>query len=153
MITSFFCHHLFQHFKYMSDWLAQQFLDFEPGIHYGQLQMQAGFTGTNTIRIYNPTKNVHDHDNEAMFIKNWVKELAHLPPKLAIEPWSMTQMDETMYRFKVGRDYPNRIIDMSITRKEALDKLYGMRKSDYFKSERQRILDKHTIKRNYKNSK
>ncbi|MGB3607373.1 FAD-binding domain-containing protein, partial [Psychroserpens sp.] len=149
MCVSFFTHHLFQHFSLMGEWLAQQFLDFEPGIHYGQLQMQSGFTGTNTVRIYNPTKNAHDHDSDAIFIKNWVKELENLPPNLAIEPWLMTAMEEKLYKFKLGNDYPERIVDISETRKPALDKLYGMRKSDLFKKEKQRILDKHTIKRNY----
>lgn len=147
MAVSFYTHHLFQHFEFMGDWLARQFLDFEPGIHYGQMQMQSGFTGTNTIRIYNPTKNAHDHDTEAIFIKKWVPELAKLPANLAIEPWLMTLMEEELYNFKLGKNYPERIVDIKETRKIALQKLYGMRKSDYFKQEKQRILDTHTIKR------
>jgi deoxyribodipyrimidine photo-lyase len=150
MTVSFYTHHLFQHFEFMGDWLARQFLDFEPGIHYGQIQMQSGLTGTNIIRIYNPTKNAHDHDSEAIFIKKWVPELAKLPANLVIEPWSMTPMEEELYGFKLGENYPERIVNIKETRKEALQKLYGMRKSDYFKQEKQRILDTHTIKRDYK---
>jgi deoxyribodipyrimidine photo-lyase len=41
--------------KIMSYILARQFLDYEPGIHYPQVQMQPGTTGINT-RIYSPIK-------------------------------------------------------------------------------------------------
>ncbi|MGB6152947.1 MAG: deoxyribodipyrimidine photo-lyase [Pricia sp.] len=145
MVTSFLTHHLFQHFTMGSAWLARQFLDFEPGIHYGQFQMQAGFTGTNTVRVYNPTKNAHEHDAEAVFIKEYVPELAALPANLAIEPWEVTEMEAQFYDFRYGSDYPNRIVDIKETRKNAVTKLYALRKSKLARSERQRILNRHTI--------
>ena len=149
MIVSFLVHHLFQHFSNGSEWLARQFLDFEPGIHYGQFQMQSGFTATNTIRIYNPTKNALDHDPEAIFIRKYVPELKQLPVQFAIQPWLMTSMEQILYNFELGKDYPNRIVDISETRKLALEKLYAKRKDDLTKSEKQRILRKHTLKRRF----
>ena len=147
MITSFFTHHLFQHFSHMSEWLARQFLDFEAGIHYGQIQMQSGLTGTNTLRVYNPTKNALDHDPEAIFIKKWVPELVDLPIKLAIEPWKITEMEMTLYDFVYGEDYPSQIVQIQETRKYALEQLYGYRKSELAKAEKTRILELHTIPR------
>ncbi len=147
MIVSFLLHHLFQHFTTGSAWLARQFLDFEPGIHYAQFQMQAGFTGTNTIRIYNPTKNALDHDPEAVFIKKWVPELRGLPPELAIEPWMTTEMEKELYNFYPGKDYPEPIVNIKETRKHTLQELYGLRKNDITQKERQRILDVHTLQR------
>lgn len=46
MIVSFLTQNLWQHWKEGSNWLAQLFLDFEPGIHYPQFQMQAGHAAT-----------------------------------------------------------------------------------------------------------
>lgn len=147
MSTSFLLHHLFQHFSTGSAWLARQFLDFEPGIHYSQFQMQAGFTATNTVRVYNPTKNALDHDPEAVFIKKWIPELSSLPAKFAIEPWLMSDAEQKEHNFMRGVDYPERIIDMKETRAHALKVLYGHRKSELAQTEKQRILDVHTIKR------
>lgn len=150
MVTSFLTHHLFQHFATGGPWLARQFLDFEPGIHYGQIQMQAGFTGTNTVRVYNPIKNALEHDSEAVFIKKHVPELRDLPIPLALEPWSITPMEEQLYHFKYGVDYPEKIVDIAATRKEALQKLYGQRKSELARTEKERILETHTLRRKEK---
>jgi deoxyribodipyrimidine photo-lyase len=146
MTVSFLMHHLFQHFSTGTQWMARQFLDFEPGIHYAQFQMQAGFTATNTIRIYNPTKNALDHDPEAIFIKKWVPELSSLPAPLAIEPWKMTAMEEMFYSVKLGTDYPHRIVDTQVTRVHALKMLYDRRKYTKTMKEKARILQVHTLK-------
>lgn len=149
MSVSFLVHLMFQHFTTGSFWLARQFLDFEPGIHYAQFQMQSGFTATNTIRIYNPTKNAKDHDPDAVFIKKWVPELKELPAHLAIEPWLITPMESKLYNFKLGENYPERILDKDEQRQIALKTLYGLRKNEVTKAEKQRILDVHTLKRRF----
>lgn len=75
MITSVACHALRLDWKDIMWPMARWWADYEPGIHIAQLQMQAGAVGINTLRTYNPAKQIADHDPQARFIKRWVPEL------------------------------------------------------------------------------
>ena len=145
MLVSFFTHILWQPWQASSQHLSKLFLDFEPGIHFPQLQMNAGETGINMLRIYNPIKNSKEHDEDGTFIKKWVPELAHLPTAFIHEPYLMTPLDEQFNNLELGVDYPNPIVDITIARKKASDTLWNMKKNSEVKRESERILKKHTL--------
>ncbi len=145
MLVSFFTHILWQPWQASSQHLSKLFLDFEPGIHFPQLQMNAGETGINILRIYNPVKNSLEHDEDGTFIKKWVPELTHLPTPFLHEPYIMTPLDEQFNNFELGVDYPQPIVDIKIARKKASDTLWNMKKNSEVRKESERILKKHTI--------
>jgi deoxyribodipyrimidine photo-lyase len=145
MVVSFFVFNLWQDWRDLH-FLARQFLDYEPGIHYPQLQMQAGVTGINTIRIYNPIKNSEDHDSDAVFIKKWIPELAEVPPHLIHEPWNLSWMDQQLFGCEIGKDYPFPIVDIEETRKYASDIVWSFRKQPAVNIEGARILETHVRK-------
>jgi deoxyribodipyrimidine photo-lyase len=145
MVVSFFTHNLWQPWQECSQHLSRMFLDFEPGIHFPQLQMQAGETGINLLRIYNPIKNSHEHDPDGEFIKKWVPELRSLPTQFVHEPSKMTFLDQKFNDFELGVNYPKPVVNMERTRKFASDFLWTMKKNPIVKEEGLRILSIHTM--------
>ena len=134
MLMSFASYHLWLHWKNTADFLATLFIDYEPGIHYTQSQMQSGTTGINSIRIYNPIKQGKDHDPEGLYIKKWIPELSNIPKKDIHTPW----LSEVKLK-----NYPLPIVDESTARKEAAKKIYNVRNSKKFKEESKNIYLKH----------
>ncbi|MDA0117730.1 cryptochrome/deoxyribodipyrimidine photo-lyase family protein [Vibrio sp. T11.5] len=143
MLVSFLTHHLAQDWRNGVAHLACLFLDFDPGIHYAQFQMQAGVTGINTIRIYNPTKQAMDHDPDGFFIKKWVPELNSVPTPLVFEPWKMSAMEALMYSIEPNSIYLNPIINLDTASREARDRLWSWKKRKDVALEAKRILSIH----------
>jgi deoxyribodipyrimidine photo-lyase len=129
MLVSFASYHLWLHWREPALFLARQFLDYEPGIHYSQIQMQSGVTGINTVRIYSPIKQAQDQDPQGEFIRRYVPELEALPDHLLAEPHRMTVLEQSLYGCRLGHDYPWAIVDHATEYRAARDRIHAVKRS------------------------
>ncbi|QKS73078.1 deoxyribodipyrimidine photo-lyase [Paenalkalicoccus suaedae] len=135
MVVSFVCNTLLLDWRRPSEDLAMLFLDYEPGIHFSQMQMQAGTTGFNTIRIYNPIKQGKDHDADGRFIRRFVPELKDLPTEFVHEPWKSPSFDDL--------GYPAPMVDVSQANGVARKVLWGIKATPEAEEHAMKKLEKH----------
>jgi len=132
MLVSFAAYHLWLDWRAFGPHLARQFTDYEPGIHYSQLQMQSGVTGINTLRIYNPIKQSYDQDPDGQFIRKWVPELADLSVQWIHEPWKLSSDLHHHTSCRVGQDYPFPVVSNEEAMKQARSRMGEARRADNF---------------------
>ena len=142
MLTAVASYHLWLDWRATGEHLARNFTDYEPGIHWPQMQMQSGTTGINTIRIYNPVKQGYDQDPTGTFTRRWVPELVEVEDKFLQEPWKSEGAVKIL-----GTRYPMPMVDHLSAAKEAREKIWAVRKRTNFKSQAKAISDKHGSRR------
>ena len=134
--------------------LAKQFLDYEPGIHWSQVGMQSGTTGINTIRAYSMTKQGRDHDPKGDYIRKWVPELSMVPTDFIHEPWKMPESLQEVIICRIGVEYPEPIVNELVSRKNGVSKSYSARTGDEARRISKKVLQVHGSRsRNRRNTK
>ena len=141
MVVSFACFGLHLSWRFIHGPLARIFLDYEPGIHISQLQMQAGITGINAIRVYSPSKQFLDQDSDGIFVRRWVPELRdHTTVEIAHAP------DLNL------RTYVKPIISFKEQTKKMKDQIFAIRKSDLGKRSASDMLKTHGSRKGTNNA-
>ena len=103
--------------------------------------MQAGVTGINSIRIYNPIKQSKEKDSDGIFIKKWLPELSNFDTPFIHEPWKLNVfdlIDKTIPLF-----YQNPIISIDLKRSNTAMQLWRLRSDQTVKQESKRLLKVH----------
>jgi deoxyribodipyrimidine photo-lyase len=143
MLMAFASYHLALDWRVTGARLARLFTDYEPGIHWPQVQMQSGQTGINTPRIYNPVKQSADQDPDGVFVRRWLPELQALPTAFLHEPWRMGEADQRMHGVRLGVDYPQRIVDHEKAARDARARLSEVRRLAGFRAAAQHVYVRH----------
>ncbi|CAM4195060.1 uracil-DNA glycosylase [Deinococcus marmoris] len=135
MLVSFASQHLWLHWRQPGLFLARQWLDNEPGIHWSQMQMQSSTVGINRVRIYSPTRQAREQDPDGIFIRRWVPELADIPGDFLHAPWEWSGAARL--------NYPPPIVDENRAGRLARARIAAARASPEFETEAKRIYHKH----------
>ncbi|WP_420863034.1 FAD-binding domain-containing protein [Algirhabdus cladophorae] len=142
MVQAVASYHLWLDWRPTGQHLARRFTDYEPGIHWSQVQMQSGTTGMNTVRVYNPVKQGHDQDPTGVFTRRWVPELAAVPDQYLQEPWLWDGAGSLL-----GRHYPEPIVDVKAAAAEARAQVWGVRRGPEFRAKAKDIIEKHASRK------
>ncbi len=137
IVASFLTKDLLINWQHGEAWFMDNLIDGDPAANNGGWQWSAG-TGTDAapyFRIFNPVLQGQKHDPKGAFIACWVPELASLPVKYRHEPWKLSEKESVKYRFKLGQDYPQPILDHAFARQRALDAYRSIRKQPEFHKE------------------
>lgn len=143
MLVSVASYQLWLHWPPLAQHLAREFLDYEPGIHYPQIQMQSGVTGINVIRLYDPIKQARDQDPQALFVRRWLPALRQVPDSYVFEPWRMPANVQQRCGVHIGRDIPPPVVDPKQSLQLARERMYAWRRQLNGSSETERVLHQH----------
>jgi len=136
MVVTVAAHDLWLPWQSFGPQLARWFSDYEPGIHWPQVQMQSATTGTNTIRVYDPWKQGRDHDPTGEFTRTWCPELAHLDASDLHSPDIVTRRPN---------GYPAPAVDHYQAAAAAVARIEALR--DTLGPERRAVLERHGSRR------
>jgi deoxyribodipyrimidine photo-lyase len=144
MLVSVAAYPLWLHWRPVGEWLATQFLDYEPGIHWSQLQMQSGTTGINAMRVYNPIKQAQDQDPQGRFVRQWLPAMRQVPDTWLFEPWLMPQANPV----EALCSLPAPVVDLLQATRQAKQRLHSRRQTDEVKEAKKAVVEKHASRKN-----
>lgn len=139
MVTSFASYDLWLPWQTTGQVLARWFTDYDPGIHWPQIQMQSGVTGMNALRVYDPVKQQLDHDPDGVFVRRWVPELRDVPDDLLATPWLVAPEQR--------HDYPDPIVDHAAATAQAKRRISAVRERIRGDGSTRALLERHGSRR------
>lgn len=141
MLVSVAAYPLWLHWRPVGEWLATQFLDYEPGIHWSQLQMQSGTTGINTTRVYNPIKQAQDHDPHGQFVKRWLPRMRNVPQTWLFQPWLIPK--DSLVLDGREMDIVQPLVELSTAIRASKQRVHQLRQTPTVRAGKGEVIAKH----------
>jgi deoxyribodipyrimidine photo-lyase len=117
------------------DWRAgeqhfmEQLLDGDESQNNGNWQWVAsvGADPQPYFRVFNPVRQQQRFDPDGDYVRRWVPELRELPDEHLAAPWEASEEVLERAGLRLGRDYPEPLVDLSASRAEAIERFERQR--------------------------
>ncbi len=122
IVASFLCKDLLIDWRIGEDHFLAHLIDGDLASNNGGWQWAAG-TGTDAqpyYRIFNPVTQGERFDPDGRYVRRWVPELAEVPNRYIHHPWDMPDEVAADCGVRVGRDYPEPMVDHAAARTRAM---------------------------------
>jgi deoxyribodipyrimidine photo-lyase len=130
MITaSFLTKHLLVDWREGERWFWDTLVDADHASNAANWQWVAG-SGADAspyFRVFNPITQGTKFDPDGAYVRRWIPELADLPDAYLHAPWTAPPAVLAMAGVRLGRDYPEPIVDHPFARTRALEAYGEMR--------------------------
>ena len=82
------------------------------------------------FRIFNPVTQGQKFDPDGEYIRKYIPEISDLSNKYLFNPWEAPQEELDRAGVVIGKDYPKPIIDLKLSRQNALEAFKSLKKVD-----------------------
>lgn len=123
VVGSFLVKNLRTDWRIGERWFWDQLLDADLASNSAGWQWVAG-SGADAapyFRIFNPVLQGEKFDKQGDYVKRYCPELSNLPNKFIHKPWEASVAVLQSAGVKLGHNYPNPVVDLKISRQQALD--------------------------------
>jgi deoxyribodipyrimidine photo-lyase len=122
VVASFLAKHLLVPWQEGSRWFWDTLVDADLANNTFGWQWCAGCGADAApyFRIFNPVLQGQKFDPEGNYVRRWIPELSGLSEKRIHEPWAAKAADLSECCIRLGRDYPEPIVNHAEARKRAL---------------------------------
>jgi len=81
------------------------------------------------FRVFNPVRQSEKFDADGGYVRRWVPEIGNLSGTHLYAPWTCPDQELTGAGIHLGETYPKPLVDLAVSRKQALDAYQSIRAS------------------------
>ena len=122
IVASFLTKDLLLDYRLGEGYFERRLADGDKAANNGGWQWSSS-TGTDAapyFRVFNPVLQSRKFDPDGTFIRTMIPALAKLPGDAIHAPWTLPPLEAEALGFRIGRDYPEPIVDHAMARDRAL---------------------------------